>query len=108
MQIILLTDLSQIVDWMIKILGAVGGIIGTVLGIYNYKHARKKEKRERENEENDWQMYLALRAEMKRTEGNAFTPAEGSDQHRWAERMVAKGLLEREAGGIYYTLPHDS
>ncbi len=93
-------------DWIIKILGAVGGLIGTALGIYNFLHARGKERRARANEEQDWQIYLALRAEMGRNDGNAFMPDEGSEQHRWAERMVAKGLLDRGTGGIYYTMPH--
>jgi hypothetical protein len=104
----LLIDLSQIGDWAIKILGAVGGIVGTALGVYNFNHARKKERRERENEEKDWQMYLALRAELKRAGGNAYTPDEGSEGHQWAERMVAKGQLERGLGGVYYTLPRGS
>jgi hypothetical protein len=104
MRYILLADIS-VLDWAIKILGAAGGIIGTVLGIYNFRHARRKERSERESEENDWQMLLEFRAQMKKTGGNALTPAEGSDLHRWAERMVKKGLLERGLGGVYYTLP---
>lgn len=104
MRALLFIDWSQVSDWAVKILGAVGGLIGTVLGIYNFKQARRKEKLEREGEEDAWQMYLALRAEMERRGGNALTPAEGSNQHRWAERMVKKGLLERGIGGVYYTL----
>ena len=95
-------------DLAIKILGALGGLIGTGLGIYNFVHARRQERRTHATEEKDWQIYVALRAEMVRTGGNAFTPDEGSDQHRWAERMVAKGLLDRGTGGIYYTMPHGS
>lgn len=108
MKIMMLTDLSQVADWAMKILGAIGGIIGTVLGVYNFNRARKKEKLEREGEEEDWQMLLAMRAEMQKTGGNALTPAEGSDLHRWAERMVKKGMLERGLGGVYYTLPRGS
>ena len=104
----LLSDWPRVGDWAIKILGAVCGLIGMALGIYNFIHARKKERRERESEERDWQTYIALRAEMNRAGGNAYAPDEGSEQHQWAERMVAKGLLERGLGGIYYTLPRGS
>ena len=92
-------------DWAVKILGALGGLIGTGLGVYNFVHARKQERRARASEENDWQTYVTLRAEMERTGGSAFMPDEGSDEHRWAERMVAKGLLDRSPGGITYTMP---
>ena len=92
-------------DWVIKILGAVGGLVGTALGVYNFVHARRRERRARADEEQDWQIYLAVREGMGQTGGNAFMPDEGSDQHRWAERMVAKGHLDRGTGGIYYTMP---
>jgi hypothetical protein len=91
-------------DWAIKILGALGGLIGTGLGVYNFVHARRQERRARASEEKDWQIYVALRAEIGRTGGNAYMPDEGSEEHRWAERMVAKGLLDRGTGGIYYTM----
>ncbi len=91
-------------DWIIKILGALGGLIGTVLGIYNFVHARRKEQRGRASEEADWQRYIALRAEMLSSDGNVLVPDEGSDEHRWAERMVARGLLHRSAGATHYTL----
>jgi hypothetical protein len=92
------------VDWIIKILGALGGSIGTLLGVYNFVHARRQEHRARASEEKDWQMYVDLRAEMLSTDGNVYVPDEGSGEHRWAERMVAKGLLHRSPGSTHYTL----
>lgn len=109
MKMILLTDLSQIAEWSIKFLTAALSIVGTVLGIYNFRHARRREEIERANEDRDWQMYIALRAEIDKSGGgNAYTPYEGSDEHRWAERMVSKGLLKRGLGGLYYTLASGS
>jgi hypothetical protein len=82
------------VDWITKILGALGGLIGTGLGIYNFVHARRQEQRTRANETNDWQMYSALRTEMLASNGDVYLPNEGSTEHQWAERMVARGLLD--------------
>jgi hypothetical protein len=95
-------------DWLIKILGVLGGLVGTGLGIYNFFHARRQEQRARATEEQDWQMYVALRADMLAADGNVFVPDFGSDEHRWAERMVANGLLKRSAGGAYYQLAGDT
>ncbi len=105
MKTILLADVAFLVDWGIKILAAVGGIFGSALGIYNFNHARKKEKGERESEERDWQLYVQLRSDMEGSGGNVLAPDNGSDQHRWAERMVERGKLERTAEGSYYKFP---
>ena len=42
-------------DWIIKILGALGGLVGTSLGIYNFARARRQERNARTAEEKDWQ-----------------------------------------------------
>jgi hypothetical protein len=91
------------VDWVIKILGALGGLAGTSLGIYNFVHARRQERRANAAEEKDWEMFLRLRADMLGT-NNAYVPEEGSAEHRSAERMVAKGWLQRSAEGAYYEI----
>jgi hypothetical protein len=101
---------ASAIDWVIKILGAVGGLIGTGFGIYNFSVARRKEKQEAQaklQEEKDRQMYAAFRAELERSGGNALTadPTSAPELFWWAERMVAKGLLERGVGSHYYTLP---
>jgi hypothetical protein len=92
-------------DAVIKILGGLGGLIGTGLGIYNFVHARHQERHARAAEESDWQRYLALREDLLDGNADAWVPDEGSDEHRWAERMVAKGLLARSSGGAFFTLP---
>ena len=101
-------DWARVGDWIIRVLGAAGGLIGTTLGLYNFYHARNKERRQRAHDEKDWQMYLELRAEMNRTGASDYTPDEGSDEHQWAERMVAKGRLGRGIGGAGYTMPSGS
>lgn len=99
----------EVADWLIKIIGALGGVIGTGLGVYNFRTARKKERRENEDrkrQDEDRKMYTAMRAEMERTGGNGITADPNSDPKLfwWAERMVEQGLLERGLGGHYYTL----
>ena len=104
MNTILFLNGTWVGDWIIKILGAAGGLIGTGLGLYNFFHTRSKERGERKRDEADWQVYLSLRTEMKLANGDVFVPDEDSDEHKWAERMVAKGLLVRGVGGIGYIL----
>jgi hypothetical protein len=97
-------------DLILKVVGALGGVMGTALGIYNFRVARKKEAREAEEQrqkDEDRKMYAALSAEMDRTGGNSLTADPNSDPQLfwWAERMVSQGLLVRGLGGYFYTLP---
>lgn len=83
-------------DAVIKILGMVGGLIGTILGVYNFLHARRKEKHEQEQADSDWTKYVVIRAAMKEMASDSFFPdEEDTEEQRWAERMVTKGLFER-------------
>ncbi len=91
-----------------KLVGVVGGILGTALGIYNLIVARQKEKHSRRGQEEDWQKYIGLVKNMTENRANTFSPEIGSDDHRWAERMVEKGLLCRGQGSNTYTLPKAS
>jgi hypothetical protein len=98
------------IDWSIKIVGALGGIIGTALGVYNFRTARKKEAREaeeRRQQDEDRKMYEAMRAQMQQSGGSALLADPNSEPELfwWAERMVKQGLLDRGLGGYYYTLP---
>ncbi len=45
-------------EWFTKLVGVVGGISGTALGIYNLIASRQKEKRSRRGQEEDWQRYI--------------------------------------------------
>jgi hypothetical protein len=98
------------VDWVIKIVGALGGVIGTTLGVYNLRAARKREAREageHRQQDEDRKKYEAVREGMRQSGGEALTADPNSDPELfwWAERMVKQGLLERGLGSHYYTLP---
>jgi hypothetical protein len=99
----------EVLDWIIKLLGALGGLIGTVLGIYNYVHSRRKEGREgkekkslRIEQEEEWKLYASLTEASK--EGLLLHPSTGSVEHKRAERLVERGMLQRFPGG-YYGIP---
>lgn len=93
------------VDLTLKIWGAISGSVGTALGIYNLISSRRKEKREGQKREEDWQKCIALRQYMQEKGANLYTPELGSEEHKWAERVVERGLLERGIGGIGYVFP---
>jgi hypothetical protein len=87
-------------DWA-KILSVVPGLIGMFLGVYNFIHTRRKERHEQQQTESDLRKYFAVQL-MMRTEGADFFPAANdTEEQRWAERMVLKGLLERALAGGY-------
>jgi hypothetical protein len=86
--------------------GALGGLIGTGLGLYNLWRGHAREEAAKRTEEADWQRWVEFIAEQGGSPARlAYRPAPGSDDHKWAERMVAKGMLHREImGGTVYTL----
>lgn len=95
-------------DIILKFLGPITGITGTVLSLYNLISARRKEKLARQHEGEDMEKWFLL---VKQAQGNPapliwqFTV--GSVEHRWAERMVARGLLKRGFRASDYMLPRD-
>lgn len=96
----------MILELIVKVLSAAGGLIGTGLGIYNFVHARRKESREREEkasahqeQEEEWQLLASL-TEASR-EGLVFQPEIGSPEYRRAERLVERNKLERLPRGVY-------
>ncbi len=96
-------------DSIIKIVGGVGGLIGTGLGIYNLVVARRKEAREhqekdnaRQEQEAEWQLLAGLLEASKG--GLMLRPKTGSPELRIAERLVERNVLQRFRGG-YYGLP---
>jgi hypothetical protein len=97
---------SSNIDMIVKIWGAVSGSIGVVLGIYNLLYTKRKENKEKLDEENDWNLLVELRASLGEKSANLFQPKFGSEEHKWAERMVSKGYLHRLEIGLdhAYTL----
>ncbi len=92
-------------DTTVKILGAAGGAIGTVLGLYNFLHARRKEQEAKMEEENDFSMFAALMEAHMNHQGVLITPDIGSPEWKQAERLVRKGLLARGPSGHGYCVP---
>ena len=85
--------------------GAVGGVVGTALGFFNFLDARRKEREKKRTEDADWQRWVGFLADQAASAATiAFQPESGSENHRWAERMVARGMLRRESHGRFYTI----
>lgn len=84
-------------DFVTKIVGFIGGI----LGIVSWISGRKREKRIRHEQENMWKLYVSKHNAFKKDSGNVWNPEIGSDDHKIAEKMVEKGWLERSPMGGY-------
>ena len=86
-------------------IGAVGGTLGSVLGIYNFVQIRNREKRESESEKADWRRWVEFLGSQRDVPGVlVLSPEPGSDKHLWAERMVARGMLQRTHYGRFYKI----
>ena len=86
-------------------IGAVGGTLGSVLGIYNFVQIRNREKRESESEKADWGRWVEFLGSQRNVPGALIlNPEAGSDQHLWAERMVSRGMLQRTVHGHFYKI----
>lgn len=92
-------------EWLIKTLGAGGGAIGTLLGIYNFLHARMKEREAKMEEENDFNLLAAVMDAHMNQQGVLVTPVISSPEWKQAERLVRKGLLARGPSGRSYCIP---
>lgn len=91
---------SSSIDLVVKIWGAVFGSIGVALGLYNLLYTKRKENKEKRDEENDWNRLAEVRASLGEKSANLFQPEFGSEDHKWAERMVSKGYLYRLGLGL--------
>ena len=69
------------------------------------KEAREQVEKEaaREKEEREWKFFTDF-LQVSR-EGYILMPEDGSEEHRMAERFVAKGMLERLPSGDGYAVP---
>src|SRR5947209_8171912 len=97
------------VDFLFKVTGGAGGIVGSLLGVYNLIHSRRKEKREerdreaaKQEAELEWQLFSGLHEASK--EGFIYVPP-GDAELRRAERLVERGVLERLPKGAGYAIP---
>jgi len=64
-------------------------------------------KPEKRQEEMDWAMYVEhIRKQKNNPAPIVIMPKLGSEEHKWAERMVAKGFLERNPLLLGYCLKH--
>jgi hypothetical protein len=79
----------------IGLIGGIVGIIGGILGIMSLISGRKREKQIRQEEDDMWNLHVVLVDHLKGGSGKVWNPKIGSDEHKLAEKMVEKGLLER-------------
>jgi hypothetical protein len=78
------------------LVGGAVGAIGGILGIISWLTARRREKRVREEQDAMWQMYVDLKESSKTVPGaSLWNFRVGSKEHKLAEMMVEKKLLDR-------------
>lgn len=97
-------DITIILKNWVAIIAAVAGLL---LSLYNFFKARRSEGAAKRQEDGDWAKYVEL---IKRQRENptmiCINPELGSEEHRWAERMVVKGFLERMPMMLGYKLKY--
>ncbi|HEX8069368.1 MAG TPA: hypothetical protein VF546_05425 [Pyrinomonadaceae bacterium] len=93
-------------DTIAKVIGVVGGALGSILSLYNFFHARRKEAAARLDEENDLSLLAAVMTAQRKVQGMVLEPEIGSDEWKRAEGLVRKGVLMRGPGGRGYCLPN--
>lgn len=97
-------EITIILKNWIAIIAAAAGLI---LSLYNFFKARKAEGAEKRQEEMDWAMYVEhIRKQRSNPAPIVIMPELGSEEHKWAERMVGKGFLERNPLLLGYCLKH--
>lgn len=80
--------------------GNAGTLLGTVIGYFlSERAARRREELKKAEEAAEFQLFAGLSAAAE--DGKVFYPEVGSDNHRMAESLVRKGMLERLPGGAY-------
>lgn len=97
-------DITIILKNWVAIIAAVAGLL---LSLYNFFKARRAEDAAKRREDEDWAKYVELiKQQRKNPTAICFNPDLGSEDHRWAERMVVKGFLERMPLMLGYTLKY--
>jgi hypothetical protein len=90
----------NVLEWMIKLSAVIGGI----LSIYNFWHAKKKEKqeqREKKNRELEEEAEFQLLTELHNSSSGVMKPEAGSIEHKRLERLAERGRVERLLRGEY-------
>lgn len=88
----------------ITLLSTIVGFVGGILGIMSWVNGVKKKYRLIREQDEIWATYIGLHQAFKKNGGNVWNPDIGSDDHKIAEKMVARGWLERMQG-VGYCLP---
>ncbi len=100
---------STALVWLGKLLPLLFGLIGAILGVYNFRHARKKEAQERLEKDSakqeaqaEWDLYTEL---LKASEEGLILQPPSEEVLKRAERLVEKGKLIRLPNGAGYAIP---
>jgi hypothetical protein len=67
------------------------------------KLGSKKKEAAKEQEQHEWKFYTDFLKASR--EGYVLNPEDGSENHRMAEKLVAKGMLEKLPPGMGYDVP---
>lgn len=85
----------------ITLLSTIVGFVGGILGIVSWVNGVKKEKQIHREQDEMWTTYIGLHHAFEESGKNVWNPDIGSDDHKIAEKMVARGWLEHVQGGGY-------
>lgn len=97
--------MKHLAEALKDVVSMIGALVGAVLGIYNLWRAHVREQVAQRAEATDWQRWVEfIAAQREHPATLVFQPEPGSDNHKWAERMVARGMLERQGRGVGYSI----
>lgn len=83
------------------LLANIVGFVGGILGIVSWVTGMKREKQIQREQDEMWATYIGLHQAFEESGKNVWNPDIGSDDHRMAEKMVARGFLKPVDGGGY-------
>jgi len=84
---------------------ALAALAGFVIAVYTLRRSLRLEQAGKHVEAADWQRWVDfIGSQQEHPAQLEYRPARGSGDHKWAERMVARGMLTRAARGTGYTI----
>ncbi len=86
---------------ILNVVSTIVALVGGFLGIVSWISGRKKEKEIHQEQEDMWKLYIYIHNAFNKGNGNVWTPDTGSADHKFAEKMIEKGWLERAPMGGY-------